>query len=103
VGELAENAFRFSPAGSPVIVTGRLIAGQYRIEVTDRGPGMPLEERTSIAAFRQFGRAKHEQQGLGLGLAIVRNIALLHGGSLTLEPGPDGIGLRAILELPLVD
>lgn len=103
VGELAENAFRFSPVGSPVTVTGRLSDGHYRIEVTDRGPGMSVEERSSIAAFRQFGRAKHEQQGLGLGLAIVRNIAQLHQGSLSLEPGPDGVGLRAILELPLVD
>jgi signal transduction histidine kinase len=103
VGELAENAFRFSPAGSPVTVTGRLIDGLYRIEVTDCGPGMSAEERESIAAFRQFGRAKQEQQGLGLGLAIAQNVARLHRGSLGLESGPDGTGLRAILELPLAD
>ena len=101
--ELVENAFKFSPAGTLVTVTGAVVEGLYRFEVTDRGPGLTVEERGSIAAFRQFGRAKHEQQGLGLGLVIVRNIAQLHGGSLGLEPGPDGSGVRAILDLPLAN
>jgi signal transduction histidine kinase len=103
VAELAENAFKFSAAGQPVVVLGRAVDGLYRITVTDRGPGMTAEERSQIAAFRQFGRARHEQQGLGLGLAIVRNIALLHHGLLALEPNPDGPGLRATLDLPLGD
>ncbi len=101
--ELAENAFKFSPAGAIVVVTGAIVDGIYRIEVTDHGPGMTVEERESIAAFRQFARARQEQQGLGLGLAIVRNIAQLHRGSLSLESGPDGTGLRATLDLPLVE
>jgi two-component system, sensor histidine kinase and response regulator len=102
VAELVENAFKFSPAGSPVTVTARAAEGLFRIEVTDRGPGLSAAEREGIAAFKQFGRAKFEQQGLGLGLSLVRNIARLHHGSLTLAPGPDGTGLHAILELPLV-
>ncbi len=101
VNELVENAFKFSPAGTPVSITGRIEEGLYRLEVTDQGAGMTAGERESIAAFRQFGRDKHEQQGLGLGLAIVKNIAALHHGSLVLEPGPGGKGLRAILDLPL--
>jgi signal transduction histidine kinase len=101
--ELVENAFKFSPPGTLVTVMGAVVEGLYRFEVTDRGPGLTGEERASIAAFRQFGRAKHEQQGLGLGLAIVRSIALLHGGSLDLEPGPDGTGLRATFDLPLAN
>jgi two-component system sensor histidine kinase/response regulator len=103
VGELVENAFKFSPAGSPVTVTGRITEGLYRIEVTDRGPGLTEPERNQVAAFRQFDRAKHEQQGLGLGLAIVQHIAALHHAPLALEPGPDGTGLRVILELRLAD
>jgi two-component system sensor histidine kinase/response regulator len=101
--ELVENAFKFSPSGTLVTVTGAVVEGLYRFEVMDHGPGLTVEERASIAAFRQFGRAKHEQQGLGLGLAIVRSIAQLHGGSLGLEPGPDGTGLRATLDLPLTN
>ncbi len=101
--ELVENAFKFSPAGTPVTVTGRITDGVYRIEITDRGPGMTAEEIGQIAAFRQFDRAKHEQQGLGLGLAIVTHIAALHHAPLVFEPGPEGVGLRAVLELRLAD
>jgi len=104
VAELVENAFKFSPAGSPVTVTARVAEGLFRIEVTDRGPGLSAAEREGIAAFKQFGRAKQEQQGLGLGLSLVKNIARLHHGSLNLSPGgPDGKGLHAMLELPLVE
>lgn len=103
-GELAENAFKFSPKGSAVTVTAGVVDGVYRLEVTDRGPGMAAVERASIAAFRQFGRERQEQQGLGLGLAIVRNVARLHGGSLGLEAVENsGTGLRAVLELPLAE
>ena len=102
-GELVENAFKFSPAGTIVTVTGRIVDGLYRLEITDRGPGMTTGEIERIAAFRQFDRAKHEQQGLGLGLAITVHIAALHHAPLTLEPGPEGVGLRAIMELRLAD
>jgi two-component system, sensor histidine kinase and response regulator len=101
--ELVENACRFTPAGTPVKVSARIVDGLYRIEITDQGPGMTPAERSAIAAFRQFDRAKREQQGLGLGLAIVRNVARLHRGSFSLEPGPAGLGLRAVVELSLAD
>lgn len=103
VSELVENAFKFSSAGTPVTVTGRVEEGLYRLEITDQGVGMNAAEREGIAAFRQFGRAKREQQGLGLGLAIAKNVASLHHGSLSLEPGPGGRGLCAIVELPLAE
>jgi len=102
-GELAENAFKFSPAGTPVNVTGRITDGVYRIEITDRGPGMTPGEIEQVAAFRQFDRAKHEQQGLGLGLAIATHVAALHHAPLVFASGPEGVGLRAVLELRLAD
>jgi signal transduction histidine kinase len=102
-GELLENACKFSAKDTPVTVTAHIVDGLYRIEVLDQGPGMTAEERSAIAAFRQFDRAKNEQQGLGLGLAIVRNVARLHHGSFGLEPGPHGKGLKAIVDLPLVE
>jgi two-component system sensor histidine kinase/response regulator len=102
-GELAENAFKFSPKGSPVLVSARVEDGLYRMDVIDQGPGMAAVERASIAAFRQFGRERQEQQGLGLGLAIVRNVARLHGGSLGLQAVENGAGLHAVLELPLAE
>jgi signal transduction histidine kinase len=103
VAELTENACKFSPPGTPITVLATVAEGLYRLEITDLGPGLTPEERSEIAAFRQFDRARHEQQGLGLGLAIVRNIAQLYRGSFGLEPGPGGRGLRAIVELPLAD
>ncbi len=100
-GELADNAFKFSPKGTAVTVKASIVDGLYRLEVIDRGSGMTAAERSGVAAFRQFERAKREQQGMGLGLAIVRNVARLHRGSFGLESGPDGTGVRAIVELPL--
>ena len=103
VGELADNACKFSPKGTAIEVKAGIVDGLYRLEVTDRGPGMTAAERSGIAAFRQFDRARREQQGLGLGLAIVRNVARLHRGSFGLEAGADGTGVRAIVELPLAE
>ena len=84
-------------------VTACVVDGLYRIEFTDLGPGMTPEERGAIGAFRQFDRAKHEQQGLGLGLTIVGAVTRLHRGSFGLEPGLGDRGLRAVIELPLAE
>lgn len=101
VAELVVNAFRFSKPGDPVSVTGTRQADRYRIQVIDRGPGMTAEQRADIAAFTQFGRSQHEQQGLGLGLAIAKMAAELAGGQLLLEAvGPGDRGLKATLDLP---
>ncbi len=100
VTELVGNAFRFSEPGQLVRVTGRRSAQRYRIEVRDEGPGMSAEQREHIGAFTQFDRNRREQQGLGLGLAIARAVAEIGGGSLTLDAGPDGRGLRVTLDLP---
>jgi two-component system sensor histidine kinase/response regulator len=103
VSELVENGFKFSMPGSPVTVSSGIVENLYRIEVTDRGAGMTPTEIESIAAFRQFGRDRLEQQGLGLGLAIVAHIAALHHAPLVLEAGADGTGLRVVMELRLAD
>lgn len=101
VGELVENGLRFSRPGEPVMVTGRIRGDRYRLEVIDRGPGIPPERRERIGPFVQFDRERNEQQGLGLGLAIARACAASAGGALTLEDGPGGVGLKAVLEMPL--
>lgn len=101
IAELADNALRFSSPGERVTVTGEVTGPSFLIEVTDTGSGMSAEERSNIAPFNQFGRAKREQQGLGLGLAIARLVAQAGGGTLELHAGPGGRGVRAILRLPL--
>jgi two-component system sensor histidine kinase/response regulator len=103
VAELVENAFRFSGSGQPVVVSGRCVGREYRIEVQDRGVGMTQAQREKVAPFTQFERTRREQQGLGLGLAIAQLTAGLAGGRLTLAEGEAGRGVKVVVELPLVD
>ncbi|MCY1040621.1 ATP-binding protein [Corallococcus sp. bb12-1] len=99
VGALISNALKFGP-GRPVEVdVGR--AGAFaRIQVRDRGIGVPLDQVERI--FERFGRAvsSHSYGGLGLGLYLTRRAAEAHGGRAWAEPGP-GEGARFTLELPL--
>jgi C4-dicarboxylate-specific signal transduction histidine kinase len=69
--------------------------GSCVVAVTDRGPGLAPELRANV--FRPFVSTK--EQGLGLGLAICRSIALAHGGTLAFDDGRSG-GARVVLTLP---
>jgi two-component system sensor histidine kinase TctE len=68
------------------------------LEVIDDGPGIPAENREHV--FERFYRGRTDVEGTGLGLAIVRHIAQSHGGSVTLAPGPERVGLVATVRLP---
>jgi signal transduction histidine kinase len=82
VDNLVSNALRHAPPGSEVRLAAREVRGMLVIEVSDRGPGFPPEFLPH--AFERFRRADtgrtREQGGSGLGLAVVRAIALAHGG-----------------------
>jgi two-component system sensor histidine kinase/response regulator len=103
IRQLVDNALKFSNPGILIRIVGAVTdESGYDLTVTDGGRGFPLEQVSRIAAFVQFDRERHEQQGLGLGLAIVRGFADLVGGSLTFTRGPDGRGTCARLHLPRV-
>lgn len=86
---LLENAAKHTPAGSPIEVRGRARDGRLDIEVLDRGPGIPEGAESRI--FEKFYRAAPAAvPGAGLGLAICRAIAQVHGGTITAENRPDG-------------
>jgi len=100
VYEVVDNALRFSAPGAVVQVAGAAANGRYRISILDQGSGLSPAQRAQVGAFVQFERQRHEQQGLGLGLAIARSTAELAGGELLLEDGPGGRGLRVVFDLP---
>jgi signal transduction histidine kinase len=99
ISNLIENAIRYGADGREIRIGVERADGKVRIEVADRGPGIPAELRGE--ARRRFGRldSSRSAEGAGLGLALAEAIAHLHNGNLLLED--NGPGLLTILELPL--
>jgi len=82
VSELVQNAFKFSKPGSAVLVSLKAAGEEVEFSVHDCGCGLSTEHIQRIDAYVQFERKMQGQQGLGLGLAIARKLAELHGGRL---------------------
>jgi signal transduction histidine kinase len=101
VAELVQNAFKFSAAGAPVRVG--LMAGPEEIEfyVHDHGRGLSTEHIQRIDAYVQFERKMQDEQGLGLGLAIAKKLAELHGGRLLITSSAEH-GTKVVVKLPKV-
>lgn len=98
---LIDNALRFSPAGEAIRVTAHYQGDQATLEVADRGPGVPLDERELIFERFQRGSRTGGEGGFGLGLAIGRELARRLGGELELASQADGSGARFVLTLPI--
>ncbi len=94
---LIANAGRHAGGASvEVTVTRRVDADGVRLEVADRGPGLPDEDRERL--FAPFARGARAKGGLGLGLAIVRQVAHHHGGEAR-ALGREGGGTRIQVDL----
>jgi two-component system sensor histidine kinase KdpD len=91
-GNLLENALRFAPPGSEILVSARPEPEPQgvRVCVADHGPGVPGTERERI--FEEFTRvdARADSTGTGLGLAIVHALVTAHGGRVWCEETPGG-------------
>jgi two-component system sensor histidine kinase KdpD len=87
---LLENAAKYTPAGSPIDISAGVIDGAVRVDVADRGPGLPPGEEQRV--FDKFHRAPGslDQAGVGLGLTICRGIVMAHGGKIWAENRPGG-------------
>ncbi|MFI9009300.1 ATP-binding protein [Actinosynnema sp. NPDC053489] len=96
IGNLVDNAVKWSPPGGRVLVT----AADGEFTVADEGPGIPPEDVPRV--FDRFYRSTQARSmpGSGLGLAIVRRVVETHGGEVAAEPLERGVRLR--LRLPVV-
>ncbi len=99
---LVSNAVKFTPEGGRISVVGSLARdGGFQVAVRDNGPGIPREKLDKIfSPFNQVdNRYDRQAGGTGLGLALVRGLADLHGGRAWLESEP-GRGCAAFVVLP---
>ncbi|WP_306449549.1 sensor histidine kinase [Corallococcus interemptor] len=99
---LVENALRYSPPGTPVVVRVFEEADAVRVEVEDRGIGIPAESLSQLFTpfFRARNAAEHYAGGLGLGLAICREIVERHGGRIGARSDGPGKGTCFTVWLP---
>jgi signal transduction histidine kinase len=102
VDNLLDNALRFAPRGTQVVIRAEIAGPSLVIEVSDAGPGFPAEFLPH--AFGRFRRPDQDRArsagGAGLGLAIVQAIAAAHAGTAAAANRPEG-GATITLEIPV--
>ena len=100
IGNLVNNAIKFTPQGSTIIVGSGVQANEVWIQVKDTGCGIPVEDQGFV--FTPFFRGRAETrfpQGMGLGLSIARDLVTAHQGRLEFESVP-GEGSSFTIYLP---
>ena len=102
LGNLLENAIRFTPTGGRVTLAAFAAADGVVLEVTDTGIGMSEQRLASLSQPFAFGDASftREHTGAGLGIAIARTIAELSGGRLAID-SRQGLGTTVAISLPM--
>ena len=100
VDNLVENALNYSPIASTVTIEWGSDRESAWLAVLDQGPGISPDERDRV--FERFfrGEASRDAEGTGLGLSVVEALPERWGGSVRLEPRPEG-GTRCEVRLPL--
>lgn len=101
---LLNNAAKYTPRGGHIKVTAEKQECTVTVRVTDDGDGM--EPRALSSVFEMYDQAgstvDHAQGGLGIGLAIAKNLTAMHGGSIHAESPGLGKGSTFVVQLPLV-
>jgi signal transduction histidine kinase len=92
LAQLITNALRYATPASPVEITVHGTERNVRIDVTDRGPGIPQHMEAALGMPFMQGEMSRSRShgGLGLGLAIAARLAAIQGGSLAIAPRPTG-------------
>jgi two-component system sensor histidine kinase KdpD len=97
---LLENVLRYTPAGSPILISASAEEEHLEVEVADRGPGFSPGDLEKIFEMYYRGTREQEARGYGLGLAICRAIVEAHGGRIWAE-NREGGGAAVRFTLPL--
>jgi signal transduction histidine kinase len=102
LSNLVTNAIKYSPSGSTVRISVANGNGRVRFLVADQGCGIPAEEASKVFEkfYRRSNRETQEQSGFGLGLAFVKEVAVRHGGEVTVD-SEVGKGSTFVLSVPL--
>ena len=103
MSNLLDNATKYTPDAGQISVAITVHTDQVQVEVRDTGIGMPLDQLTGVfEPFVQLSdRGEASSGGLGIGLAVVRRLTELHGGTVhATSPGP-GLGSTFIIRLPI--
>lgn len=102
VANLVDNAAKYAPPGTIITLTACQIEDHVQVEVTDQGPGIPLEQRSIVfETFRQLeSKFAHTGKGAGLGLAICKRLVEAQGGEIWVADS-DGIGTKMVFTIPL--
>jgi two-component system sensor histidine kinase KdpD len=102
LGNLLENAIKYTPPGTHIHISARYEDNSVNLVVEDTGPGLGLDAPDKL--FEKFtrGRVESNSGGVGLGLAICRAVARLHGGDIWAADSPMG-GARFEVTIPMVE
>jgi signal transduction histidine kinase/ActR/RegA family two-component response regulator len=103
IGNILTNAIKFTPAGGRVDTSVEHVGPAVDIKVVDTGQGISADFLPHIfERYRQAGHVMTRQHGLGLGLAIVRQLVELHGGTVHAASKGEGHGSTFIIRLPIL-
>ena len=85
---LLDNAIKFSPKGQTVEISAAEKEGRIAVSICNTGSCIPKEQQEAI--FRKFYQAdrSHNTEGNGIGLAVVKRVVELHGGTVAVESNP---------------
>jgi signal transduction histidine kinase len=97
LANLLSNALRFAPSGTTIVVRVEVLNGVVTVAVEDEGPGFSVEP---AKLFEPFWQGEGHTDGLGIGLALVSQLAEMHGGAVRASTKPTGRGARVAFSIP---
>jgi signal transduction histidine kinase len=104
LSNLLANAARYTEPGGAIALTVHRTGAEVAIEVADTGVGIPPDMQSQVFdLFAQVERSHGPTEGLGIGLALVRQLVALHGGGICLKESTVGQGSTFLVRLPCMD